>query len=282
MSLTSTIGTDVGAGLGALSSLFPTTTTTNMNGSSSSNGTGTTSQSYLDPNAQALLSQLVGQYTSYAAQPLNMSGYQATQSNQINQNANANANYIQQKAASMGLSDSPVLASELASNKQAQTAQQNQLTQSIPLLRNQLESNNMGQAASFLNSIPKNITQTQNQNTTQQQTATQKSGGGIGGLLSGAAGALGTIFSDEKLKDDIKPMKTGDSIKILSKLSPIKFKWKENGTKGSGFSAQDVKKVMPDSVFKDDSGFHKMDMLAVIPHLVNAVNELGSIRKKAA
>lgn len=267
----------LGGLFGAASGFFPTPTTTTTNGSFNNNSTQTSTPN-LDPATQAFLDQLRGQYSQLAAQPIDLSGYKAQQSNSINNNANALSQQAAASNAARGLSTSPVATTATNNINLNRSNQLNTLNQSIPLLQNQLQLQNLGAAGGFFNSIPKGSTTTGNQNGTSKETKTVDSGGGVGGLISGI-GSVAAMFSDKRMKKDFKSMSASESKEIINKLKPIAFSWKENSEPGHGFKAQDVAKVLPKSVVKDDNGFHRLDMIQIIPHLVNAVQ---SLQKKVA
>lgn len=184
------VGAGVGGLFGAASGFFPTSTTSTTNSNSNSNGTSTTNP-VLSAQAQNFLNQLQGQYTNLLNNPNNLSGYQATQANSINGNAQLASQASNQMLAARGLSTSPVAAAVSNTNNQNRVGQLNSLSQSIPLLQEQMQQQNDAAGTSFFNSIPRGSTTNQNQNQTQNSTTTQKSGGGIGGLLSG----LGSLAS---------------------------------------------------------------------------------------
>lgn len=271
---TPSLGNVLGSGFGAASGFFPSSYNTTSSGSGSSSATGTTTPN-LNPIAQNFLTQLAGLYSGYINGPSNLAGYQSGQANQINATSNAGQDQINQALAARGLAGSPVAAKATALNTINRTNQLNQLNQSIPLLQRQLQGQALQQGNQFFTSIPYGQSTNQNQNYNQQSQQTTTGGGGIGGLLSGIGG-IASLFSDEDLKEGGKSMKGADSVKLLQKLKPISFNWKENGEPGHGFSAQQVGKVMPKSVVKDDQGFHRLDMMQMIPHLVSAVNHLAS------
>ncbi len=79
--------------------------------------------------------------------------------------------------------------------------------------------------------------------------------GGVG-VIVGANGKLGTVVSSERYKDAIKPMdKTSEA--ILS-LQPVTFRYKHELDPASipqfGLVAEEVEKVNPDLVARDDEG----------------------------
>lgn len=76
------------------------------------------------------------------------------------------------------------------------------------------------------------------------------------GVVIDTTGHLGTITSSRRFKDDIQPMdRTSDSI---FHLQPVKFRYKKeldpNGTRQFGLVAEDVAKVDPDLVARDEKG----------------------------
>src|SRR5215510_13793535 len=71
-----------------------------------------------------------------------------------------------------------------------------------------------------------------------------------------ANGQLGTVVSSERFKDGIKPMdKTSEAILALK---PVTFRYKKDldpdGIPQFGLVAEDVEKVNPDLVARDDQG----------------------------
>jgi len=78
------------------------------------------------------------------------------------------------------------------------------------------------------------------------------------GLGLQGASAAGMIFSDERLKEDIKPVgETFDGLPIYT------YKYKGGGTPMMGVMAQDVEKVKPEAVAIHPSGFRMVDYLQV-------------------
>lgn len=67
---------------------------------------------------------------------------------------------------------------------------------------------------------------------------------GVGAILSALA-----AFSDERLKDNIKPLVYGLNT----------FNWRDTGAFDIGFVAQEVQEVFPDAVVEDPSGYLKVD-----------------------
>lgn len=89
-------------------------------------------------------------------------------------------------------------------------------------------------------------------------------------------------YSDKNAKDNITPLaetKTLDSRKNIDKivkLQGVNYTWKDDADKKLqvGFLAQDVEKVIPEAVMKNDSTqIETMSYTAIIPYLVEAIKE---------
>ena len=76
------------------------------------------------------------------------------------------------------------------------------------------------------------------------------------GVIVGSNGQLGTVVSSERFKDAIKPMEKASEA-ILA-LQPVTFRYKHdldpNGIPQFGLVAEEVEKVNPDLVARDDQG----------------------------
>ena len=79
--------------------------------------------------------------------------------------------------------------------------------------------------------------------------------GGVG-VIVGNNGKLGTVVSSERFKDEIKPMDKASEA-ILA-LKPVTFRYKQEldpeGIPQFGLVAEDVEKVNPDLVARDEQG----------------------------
>lgn len=94
------------------------------------------------------------------------------------------------------------------------------------------------------------------------QTSTSKGGGGIGGLLGsggvgGAISGIGSLFSDIRLKENIKQIGMESGHKIYE------FNYVGESARNIGVMAQDVIKTHPNAVIMDDSGFYKVNYDAI-------------------
>src|SRR4030095_15065826 len=83
----------------------------------------------------------------------------------------------------------------------------------------------------------------------------QTSSGGSAVFIN-ANGKLGTSTSSQRFKDDIKPME--QTSEILFALKPVTFRYKKEvdsaGTSQFGLVAEEVEKVNPDLVVRDEEG----------------------------
>jgi len=77
--------------------------------------------------------------------------------------------------------------------------------------------------------------------------------------------------SDERLKD-IKGAYAG-GLTELSLIKPVRFSYKKESFVHVGFTAQNVKAVLPEASALQDSGYWSLDTTAVIALVVNAIKE---------
>jgi hypothetical protein len=89
--------------------------------------------------------------------------------------------------------------------------------------------------------------------------------------------ASATVSSDEKLKENIKPIFA--PLETLDQIKGVDFNWKKDGSKSSGVIAQDIQKVMPHlvkevkSLDSDDSHL-TVDYNGLIGLLIESVKTL--------
>lgn len=109
-------------------------------------------------------------------------------------------------------------------------------------------------------------------------TITGLAGTGSRAVLADASGVLSAPISDKKAKREIIPITNG--LSLIMQLNPVSFFYKKEfqnfGTRQQvGFIAQDIQKVMPNSVFENESGKTKgllgYSETDIIPLLVQAV-----------
>ena len=63
---------------------------------------------------------------------------------------------------------------------------------------------------------------------------------------------------------------------VLGKIRPVSFDWIANGNSSSGFIAQEIQQVLPESVGESTDGILTINSSAIIAHLVAAVKDLKS------
>lgn len=73
-------------------------------------------------------------------------------------------------------------------------------------------------------------------------------------------------------KENISTIESG--ISILEELNPIKFSWKDTKEFSHGFIAQELEKVIPESV-SENEGIKSVNYDSIIPFLVKAIQELN-------
>ena len=78
--------------------------------------------------------------------------------------------------------------------------------------------------------------------------------------------------SDERLKKNIKPI--DNALADICQLEGVTFDWKDSGTQGQGFIAQQVEPIIPDVVNTDEeTGMKSVNYVGLIGHLVEAIKE---------
>ncbi|MGX5079596.1 tail fiber domain-containing protein [Enterobacter mori] len=97
--------------------------------------------------------------------------------------------------------------------------------------------------------------------------------GGIGGLCC--------PFSDQKLKENVKPL--NDSLEKVLKLNGKSYNWKDTGNADIGLIAQDVESVYPEIVSERD-GYKQVDYDKLVAPLIESIREqqkqIDELRKK--
>jgi hypothetical protein len=92
-----------------------------------------------------------------------------------------------------------------------------------------------------------------------------------------ALGAVGNIFSDERMKTDVKPIGTAGN--VLG-LTAYEFRYKGDKKKHKGFMAQDVQKVLPEAVEEVD--YKGKKRLTIKPMVIGAALAEELMSAKAA
>lgn len=90
------------------------------------------------------------------------------------------------------------------------------------------------------------------------------------------------VSSDARLKTSVKPIT--DALGKVAQLNGVTYLWNSkkfpernfDNLIQAGFLAQDVEKVYPEAVMKDDKGYYAMNYNAIIPLLSEAIKELNA------
>jgi hypothetical protein len=93
---------------------------------------------------------------------------------------------------------------------------------------------------------------------------------------------VGTQTSDARLKEVFGPVTS--SLDEVLKLNPVRYALKNENRERLGFIAQEVKEVLPQTVYDtmvtheddDDDTLLAMEYVGIIPVLVNAIKELNN------
>jgi hypothetical protein len=257
---------------------------------SSSQTTGSVTPT-LSPEATAMMNSLMQKFGGMTTPSL--TGYGAYQTGQINANADAQSQAVNNVMAARGLSTSPAAATAAANIDQNRINQVTQMQQQLPLLQNQLNLANLGAATNFFATIPRGQTSTgtttgqtqtdsrqigtttQNQNqsgTVDQSGHTNVQIGSQG--VSNTRGSTG--LSDERLKHTIRNLTQAKAIEKIRELKARTWKWKESDSKDVGVVAQEAMKVIPESVSNVIGDLKAVDYASFIPYLIGAVQNIDS------
>ena len=80
------------------------------------------------------------------------------------------------------------------------------------------------------------------------------------------------IFSDERMKYNVKPIK--NPLDKVKRLEGVTFNWKDDDVEDASIIAQDVEKVMPEAVGRDENGMRMVSVPQMVGLLTGAVQEL--------
>jgi len=186
--------------------------------------------------------------------------YRGYESNRNQKNTEAN-NYLSAAASSGNLATQK---SSIASQEMSRLAQAAQLQQAAADRNKDWDYSQFVEKRDYPKSQIEwlaNIINGSASKNSQQQTPQSNTAGsiiGAGATLGGAAIQAG-LFSDERLKDDIKIVGWKNGLKI------VEFSYKGTPQKYRGVIAQDVKKKYPHAVHEQD-GFLKVDYEAIDIH----------------
>jgi len=124
-----------------------------------------------------------------------------------------------------------------------------------------------------------------------QQVDTNVSGGEAAIFLNVAGGVIGTISttatttgfntsSDARLKEAIEVL--AGALEVLQALRPVAFRWQADGSRGHGFLAHELQRVIPEAVTGEPDAVNEdgsikpqqVDHSKLIPWLVAGMQEL--------
>jgi hypothetical protein len=79
--------------------------------------------------------------------------------------------------------------------------------------------------------------------------------------------------SDAQLKENVEPI--ANALSCITQLEGVSFDWRDTGTRGHGFIAQQVEPILPDVVQTDErTGMKSINYVGMIGHLVEAIKDL--------
>lgn len=100
----------------------------------------------------------------------------------------------------------------------------------------------------------------------------QVTGGNVTTSGQFTAGNNVTAYSDERLKENIKPIER--ALNRVNAMRGVTFNTKKDGAPGVGFIAQEIQPLIPEAVYEDYAGYLHVAYGNITALLVNAINEL--------
>jgi hypothetical protein len=93
-------------------------------------------------------------------------------------------------------------------------------------------------------------------------------------MIGQALPVVTAAFSDERMKENIKPIK--NPLDKVNRLEGVTFNWKDDDDdyEDASIIAQDVEKVMPEAVMKNEDGMRMVSVPQMVGLLTGAVQEL--------
>lgn len=100
----------------------------------------------------------------------------------------------------------------------------------------------------------------------------QVTGGNVTTSGQFTAGNNVTAYSDERLKENIRPIE--GALNRVNAMRGVTFTTKRDGSPGVGFIAQEIQPLIPEAVYEDYAGYLHVAYGNITALLVNAINEL--------
>lgn len=128
----------------------------------------------------------------------------------------------------------------------------------------------------------------------QQYNEAQQRRSGKGGALGSLAGAvggsffgmptlgasvgsgLGSMFSDNSLKEEIGPLNDQECYEAIKEFIPVKWRWSGTSVEDAGLSAQSVAEIMPHLVERAERGLLKVNYSKFCALLLGAFRHMAS------
>nr|QBK88865.1 MAG: chaperone of endosialidase [Mimivirus LCMiAC01] len=84
------------------------------------------------------------------------------------------------------------------------------------------------------------------------------------------------ILSDRQLKDNIVRLDEDNSVRMVTRLTPVKYNWKKDdpANKHIGLIAQDVEKIIPSAVNTNKDGLKLISYDEIIPVMIQCIKYL--------
>lgn len=196
-------------GLSGLAGLFggrSKTQTMSRNESGTRSGTQTQNFNTQDmpvytPEMQTILNAILAQYQNRIKTGTDLSGYQTSGLQNINQAADLKRRVMDNMMASRGLSSSPTAGSALGRIESGRIGEQVNFLNQIPLLQRQLQGEDINNYANFFKSLPVGTARTGSNTTTsnenysnQMQGTSTDPGNMLAGLFGGVGSGLAATF----------------------------------------------------------------------------------------
>jgi hypothetical protein len=104
-------------------------------------------------------------------------------------------------------------------------------------------------------------------------------GSQIGSINQNATSTVAySTSSDYRLKENIAPM-TG-ALETVSKLKPVTYKWKSDGSDGQGFIAHELAEIVPEAVIGEKDAM-RIEKYEISPAISAEIDEDGKVIKEA-